>query len=308
MSSDIEGLTDGRWLVIARKEFADTIRSKVLWILSVLFVSVFALPAALAQYFDIGQFIQSQTGQQVTTNLLAQQTSRLASALVPIIAIAVAYAAITREREKGSLKLLLSLPHTRADVVVGKVVGRSGVVAVPIAVGMLITMAVVLPTQIAFKAGGFVTFALLTMLLGVAFVGLSVGVSAATSTSRRSMVGTVGLFVYFYLFWNSFARGVGQLLKDHAGIATDTQLHVTLFLKLLNPTQAYQTLLTSALGTETYVARARMFSGLMGQIVAQQLKGSLPFYLGDGMALAILLAWLVVPVALGYVVFQAADL
>jgi len=49
---------------------------------------------------------------------------------LPLVAIFAGYAAISKERTGGSLKLLLSLPHSRKDVIIGKVVGRCGVVGV----------------------------------------------------------------------------------------------------------------------------------------------------------------------------------
>lgn len=309
--SDLRDLQAGRWLVVARKEVADTVRSRVLWLVSVLFVSIFALPPVLLLYFDIGRKLQAKTGRQLSTNAVLLSNPSLADVaalLVPLVAIFVAYAAVVRERQSGSLKFLLSLPHTRADVVVGKLVGRTAVLVAPITLSLAITAAVLLPTRLTFDAVGFLTFTVLTLVLGAVFVALAVGVSAATSTTRRAMVGSVGVFVYLALFWKSLASGIGRLLSSQLGVSTATRFEVVLFVRLLNPTDAYRSLLYSLLGSPEALARARLLGGFQRLGAMQAIGRDVPLYLSDWMVATVLLAWVVVPLAVGYRVFERADL
>jgi len=313
------------WYVVAKKEFKDTVRSKLLWLLSAIFVIVFALPAFLGLYFGLGQIAQQQ-GATLTTDAFFGSAARLGSALIPLVAIVVGYASIVGERKSGSLKVLLSLPFSRGDVVVGKVIGRSAVVAIPILIGFLVSVAVLLPANVALNAVGFVLAALLTALLGVVFVSLAVGISAAARTGRRAIVGTVGIYVYFFLFWNSFANSIGGLLGEYLNVTAGTAATTSLFVKLVNPTQSYQTLVDAALGNSALTARATMFQGLrIAGICEQALGGNVsmsqgagiscqstgagvPFYFSNVAVLVYFLLWIVVPVALGYRLFDGADL
>jgi ABC-2 type transport system permease protein len=303
---------------IVKKEFYDTVRSRTLLVLSTVFVGLFVLSPALALYTQLGQQIQQEEGVTVTTNaFIPPALGRIASVLVPIIAIAVTYAAIAGERERGSLKLLLSLPYTRGEVVAGKVAGRGAVVGIPLVASLLISALVFVPSAIAVKPVGYLVFAALTGLLALAFVALSVGISAWARSTRAAMFGTVGLFVYFFALWNPSANGLGNLLSNYTDTGSAMIVKVQLAFKLLNPTQAYQSLLTAWVsGESTAVARASMFGGLFSgrgglirrQFVAQQLEGSVPVYLSDGAALVALVLWLVVPLALGYRAFERGDL
>lgn len=313
------------WYPVAKKEFRDTVRSRLIWVLSAVFVVIFALPAFLGLYFDLGQLARQQ-GQTLTTDFFFASATRFGSALIPIIAIVVGYAAVVGERESGSLKVLLSLPFSRADVLVGKVVGRSATVAVPILLGFVVSVVVLIPAGVQVSPVGFLLGAVLTALLGVVFVALAVGFSAAARTSRRAIVATVGLYVYFFIFWNAFANSVGTLLQRYLDVATPPTLQVTVFLKLLNPTQAYQTLVDSALGQTPLAARAAMFGRLRqsiyceealggnmsmsgaGAITCNPVGGGLPVYFSDAAVLGYFLLWLVVPLVLGYRLFDAADL
>jgi ABC-2 type transport system permease protein len=310
------------WYPLAKKEFQDTVRSKLIWVLSAVFIVVFALPAFLGLYFDIGQLAQQQ-GQTLTTDTFFTIATRFGSALVPIIAIVIGYASVAGERESGSLKVLLSLPFSRRDVLLGKVVGRGGVVAVPILLGFLVSVVVLTPTAVEINPLGFLLGSVLTALLGVVFVGLAVGFSAAASTSRRAIVGTVGLYIYFFLFWNTFANGVGSLLRRYLDAGAESTQKLSLFLKLLNPTQSYQTLVTSALGRSPFQARLSMFSGFRRAAACEPVLGgslnqtsfectagatSLPIYYSDPAVLVYLLLWLAIPLLVGYRLFDAADL
>lgn len=310
------------WYPVAKKEFRDTVRSKLLWVLSAIFVVIFALPAFLGLYLDVGQL----QGTTVTTDAFFGIATRLGSALVPIIAIVIGYASVAGERESGSLKVLLSLPFSRRDVVVGKVVGRSAVVAVPILLGFLVSALVLVPSGVEFNALGFVLGSVLTALLGVVFVALAVGFSAGAASSLRSMVGTVAVYVYFFLFWNSFANSIGAVLSRYLDVTVATQLRATLFVKLLNPTQAYQTLVNAALGQSPLDARTSMFALQRGAAVCQEVLGGnvslspaggiacnpidsgIPFYFSNTAVLLYMLAWLAVPVAVGVYLFDVADL
>lgn len=294
------------WQAVARKDFQDAIRSKWLWGLTLLFVGVFALPFAVVFYLNIG--ISPRQGQGGTTDMFIFFMKQGTSILIPLIAIVVSYASITRERESGSLKLLLSLPHSREDMVFGKVLGRSAVLILPIAIGFTVALVLLLTTSLTIKLVNFLIFALLTMALGTVFVGLSVGISAAAKTNQQAVASVIGFFFWFVVLWNSFANQTVNLLTKYAGLSGASNYQTTLLLKLLNPTQAYKTLVDAFLFDSALQSRVMMFSVIKQQRVLQAFGDSLPVYLSDPFVVAYFLAWLFVPVAVGYRIFDKADL
>lgn len=294
------------WLAVARKDFRDAVRSSRIWILSAIFVVFFAVPA----YFfadQIGTAAQ-QEGQSLSSNAFTGILAEINTFFVPIIAIVVAYAAIAGERDSGTLKLLLSLPHSRDNVVLGKILGRGGVIVLPVLLGFVAAALVFLVTPVTFQVGTYVLFALLTALLGLIFVAISVGISAAASTSRRAMIGTVGAFVIFTLFWNRFADGLLSLLMDHTGLESESLVKIHLFVKVLNPTQAYKTLATALTTENALQARVQLVGQFQRLGYAEALGGEVPFYLSDPAVFALFAGWLVVVPVAGYLVFREADL
>lgn len=296
------------WEAVARKDFHDAIRSRWLWVLSVLSVLVFA-GAAIGRLYvgDMGGGQQGAGVLQLFLFFLKEGTA----IIVPLTSIVIAYAALTRERESGTIKLMLSLPHSRDDVVVGKLLGRSVVIAVPILIGLLVALVAMLPVASGLSVTTYLQFALLTALLGVVFVGIAVGVSAVADTNQQAIVGAGGLFAIFWFVWNFFVNGVTRALTDVFGLGASSQYQIRLVLKLLNPIQAYKTLVTSLFFTDLQ-ARVIMFGRIFGLIPdpkAQEALGpNLPVVFSDPFVLLFLLFWLVLPVAAGVVWFRDKDL
>lgn len=117
-------------IAVAKKDFQDAVRSRGLIALTVIFV-LFTVGGAY-----VGTQVAGVFGDEAGDTLdLVYALQSPASFLVPIIALLIGYGAVAGERERGSLKFLLGLPHTRWDVVFGKIVGRSAVVTVSILVG-----------------------------------------------------------------------------------------------------------------------------------------------------------------------------
>jgi ABC-2 type transport system permease protein len=224
------------WEAVARKDFQDAVRSHWLWGLSGLFIIVLALPPALI----VADIIQIGQGGDLNTDLFVFLMRDTMTLLVPIIAIVLAYASITGERDSGTLKLLLSLPHSRRDVVVGKALGRGAVMVLPVLAGFVVAAVVFLATPVSLNAGPFFMFAVLSAGIGLVFIGVAVGISSGTGSSRASMISAVGVYVVFTLFWNQFANGVIDLLTNHAGLEGAGRVKLHLFLKVVNPTQAYK--------------------------------------------------------------------
>lgn len=301
------------WQAIARKDVEDARRSHWLWGLAVVLSVVLAVGPLLVVVGFI-QFTQPQDGPGVTTDIYLQLMLGVLTFVVPIVAIVLAYASITDERDSGSLKLLLSLPHTRLDVVVGKALGRGVVVSVAVLVAFAVALVALLATPFALSFGNYVAFALLTVVLGLAFVGLSVGFSAAADTSRQSMLGTVTMFVLFTLVWGRFVDGLRSLLANNTGLTSQTLVPMDLFIRILNPTEAYRTLALSLLSGDPLAARVGIVGGggIQGQFTrmgyAQSLGQSVPFYLSDPVVALVLVLWIVAIPLAGYWVFEEADL
>jgi ABC-2 type transport system permease protein len=275
------------WTVVARKEFEDTVRSRWLIALSVLF----ALLVGAAVYVTSLVFGGGDATLSSTEVLRAFPIKDgIVTTFIPLVALVVAYNAVVGERESGSLKLLLALPHSRADVVVGKVAGRGAAIAVAVVAGFLVPAVVFLVSStFAFEAVAYVQYVILVALLAVAFVSVGVGVSAAVSSDRLAIAAAVGVYLVFVALLGALQGSLG-LFATFVGWPEWMPLTVqqtTRTLTLINPTGAFKIVTNRSLGT-----------GLFGgQEVRLQISG-----------LLMLLAWVAVPPLLGLVRFEEMDL
>ncbi|WP_137283739.1 ABC transporter permease [Halorussus salinisoli] len=276
------------WLVVARKDFADAVRSRMLWAITAVFLlftvgAVYVRKAVLADapgLPDATQFLTAPSG-----------------LIIPLTALVVAYLAIAGERESGSIKILLGLPHTRGDVVFGKLVGRTAVVTAGILVafaGAAVTL-LVLFGELA--VADFLVLTLITVLFGLTFVGIAIGASSLAATRSRAMALAIGTFFLFQVLWDFVPLGVYYLVEGALPNPTTRLPAWYYFLQVLNPKNAYTQ------------ASDIAFSGAGPIVSAEALAGSsVPFYVQNWFGLVILAIWLAVPVALGYWWFRRADI
>ena len=272
-------------LVVARKEFADAVRSRTLWGI----VGIIAVMTSLA--IAVSAFVPGETDVYAAIGGAAQ----FAGLLVPIMALVAAYLAIAGERESGSIKILLGLPPSRGAVLVGKFIGRSLVVVVGIVVGFAIAAIIAVAIFGTVPAVAFGSVTLLSAALGVAFVGIAIGISAATATRARAMTYGVSVYLLLTLLWDLFPEIVRMVVggtTEAGGIAA-----WYIFLTILSPTGAFNGLVREILARET---------GTPG--VGFGLAGGTPFYLEPAAMAVILVMWTIVPLGAGYLWFRAADL
>jgi ABC-2 type transport system permease protein len=290
------------WQAVARKDFRDSLRSRWLWVISVIFVGLF-----IGSAYFLGSNLNGSSGKVTSDAFLGLLGDKIVALLIPLIALVVAYSAIIGERKSGTMKLLLSLPHSRQDVIVGKAVGRSGVVTVPILLGLVVAAVVLVVYGVSIKLMSYLLFTFLTIALGVVFVSLAVGISAAASTNRRAMVGSVGLYVLFTVFWKN-VRSVLLMLNNKLSLGWNmmNMIEYGLFVKFFNPVRAYQTLVAALYANSTL--QARLYdAGRIGPLIAKRI-GTAPFYLSDSVVVAQFLLWLLIPIAIGYYIFKNTDL
>ncbi|MFB6154663.1 MAG: ABC transporter permease [Haloferacaceae archaeon] len=306
------------WQVVAQKDLRDSIRSRWLWVLSALFVSLIAGTAALVFASFLTQRPASAGdlfGLFASLGFLSLSFPGMLGFVLAFIALITSYGSVIEEQTSGSLKLLLSLPHSRRDVVAGKLAGRSAVVVLPVLAGFLLAIVALLATGVSIDFSKLLPHVALTALLGIAFVAVGVGVSAASETNRQATVGTLGLYMLFAVFWPMVAQGLPALVtraaKSVPGVDQPQATSIVfarLFVKYANPLRAYETLVAHVYFGDAAAARL-VKAGLAEKMVAQPaLADSVPFYLTSWFIFAELLLWIVVPPLLGYWLFEARDL
>ncbi|UVE51165.1 ABC transporter permease [Haloferax larsenii] len=303
---------------VARKDFRDALRSRWLMGLTVFFALLIGGSTVL--FYGVllkGAGANSESLFGLTTapgGLFSFSYAGMLGFVLALIALVTAHGSLIDERESGSLKLLLSLPNSRRDVVFGKLVGRTLVVVASMLVGFVIALFAMLFTgaQVAFVS--FAGQVALSGLLATAFVSIGIWLSASSNTPRQALFGTIGLYFIFAVLWSTVATGIPRLFNWAAGkvpgidpMAAEQIVLTRLFIKYLNPLRAYETLIAQLYGS---AAAARLFkAGLQESLVLQPiLKESIPVYLSGPFILVVLLAWIAIPPILGYRSFQKSDL
>lgn len=219
-----------RWRDLAVRDFAESVRDRSLHatagLLALLGGGVGLLHARVS------------AGEVTGVNLLVLLT--LGSLfLVPLAALTGGYESIVRLRRAGALKVVLGLPYSRTDVVLGAVLGRLGVIlsatTALFVVGHLVALAAGGPVA----PGTMVVVLAVTGLLGAAFVGVAVGVSAATRSSTRAAVLVFGFFLLALALWSQgLVRALVFLANGLQAPATRPEWANVV--DVLNPLTAYR--------------------------------------------------------------------
>ena len=185
---------------IASKEFWDRIRNR--WVLAVALVfTVFALVIA---YFGAAQ--QGSVGFRSIDVTIASLVS-LVIYLIPLIALVLGFDAIVGERERGSLDLLLSMPITRLELLLGKYFGLAAALAFSTIAGFGL-VAVVLSAKLDLNAlFHYFGFMLSSVLLGCAFLSLAVMLSVFAADRTRASGLAIATWFFFVLVFDLLLLG-----------------------------------------------------------------------------------------------------
>lgn len=274
------------WQDVARKDFQDASRSRTLWALSVIFVLLSGLIV-----WGFGEILGGGDGADILGLVGALKSP--VTLFISIVALLVGHKAIVGERESGSLKVLLSLPHSRLDVILGKLAGRTVVLWLAIALGFLTGTLVWFATVGSGSLVKLALFGVLTLVFALSYMSVAVAISAATRTGSRATAIAIGVWLVFQFLWSliilalRFVAGgfrlQAVLMQDQPGWAA--------FLESLNPASAYDTATTTL---------------IPGAQAAANLGDSL--FVTPWWALLILLIWIIGPTAFGYWRFAEADL
>lgn len=293
------------WQAIARKDIEDAIRSRVLLGLTGTFVAFLVMSMVSAEKLVRGV-------ETVTPSVALAGVATLAQLFIPGVAVVSGYLAITGERRTGSLRVLLSYPFSRGDIVLGKLVGRTAITLTALLVGFAIASTLVVVLYGTPGAPAFSGFIAAGVLLGAVFTALAVGGSAMATSRARAMSLTIGPFVAMVFFWKPVVVGLHYLLEGALpGVEVDTWY---LLLQFLNPLEAYRVLTGSVLGEPVYPVPDLPLEDLPNAMMAAdydvstRVGGEVPFYLQDWFAVVILLAWGILPIIVGYWRFVRNDI
>ncbi|MBQ0917626.1 ABC transporter permease [Hydrogenophaga aromaticivorans] len=256
---------------VAAKEFRDRLRNR--WVLAV--AVVFTVFSLLITYF--GSAAQGQIGPRSIELTIASLVS-LVIYLIPLIALLLGFDAIVGERERGSLDLLLALPITRLELLLGKYLGLAGALTLSTVSGFAL---VALLLYQRFSWAGlyhYAGFVLSSVLLGLAFLSLAVLLSVLARDRTRASGLAIALWFALVLVFDLLLLG---LL-----VATGGQFggESVAYLLLLNPADIFRILNVFSLDD---VQRLYGLASILPPALSQV-----------GWLSSAMLAWIVAPLAL----------
>lgn len=268
------------WQTIARQDLSLTVQSTLVKLLLGLLMTVVLMAAYVYPTPVVG-------AENVTTAHFPGYVVGTLTSLVPFVAMVLSYSAVVGQRESGSIRLSLSLPQSRLDVVLGKFCSRAGLLVAVLAASLVGAGVLVVYPLGELVLLRFLGFILLTALFGLVWSGLGIAASLAVSTRRRALVLGFGLVFLFVIVWGIVENALTEGLT-RAGVISGSLPGPVQFLIGLEP--------------------GHVFTRVTTGFIVPDASVSGPWYLNEWVSLFLFVAWLVGPLGLAYLRFNGADL
>lgn len=171
-------------------------------------LSIFAkgLDDAMTRSFEISVIGVTARAGQVSGNIIfsffpAPDFLYVVRVVLSLVALLFGFDQVSQERERGTLKLMLSNPLSRAKVLVGKWVGNFLSLAVPFLLVTLLGFALLnLDPQVHFSSGSLAKLVII-LVLTLIYIALflSLGILISSLTQRASISIVILLFIWAIL-------------------------------------------------------------------------------------------------------------
>jgi ABC-2 type transport system permease protein len=186
-------------LIVAKKEFTDAITSKRFWLIVGLFLLLYVVNIyATSLGFRMGLLGPTRLFLQAGSSVVSTM-----SIMAPLLGVALAFSAISGEREKGTLKVLLSRPIYREDVINGKIISSLALIALTVTVTSFLSVsASILLQGITVTLDDVIRlciFVVISIFFSFAYYAISLFVSTLSNRSGQSLVVSLGVWIFFAL-------------------------------------------------------------------------------------------------------------
>jgi Cu-processing system permease protein len=267
--------------VIAAKEMRDARHNR--WFL--LDAAAFLLLALGLSYLGLtGNKMQGMAGFGRTSAALVN----LVLLIVPLMGLSIGALSMAAERERGTLATLLTQPMTRLELLVGKWCGLAAALAAAILVGFGVPGMMIGFAGSTEDAGAYVALTGLSLLVGLAGLGLGMLISCAVRTTAVAIGSAIAVWLVLVFFGDLGLLGIGLGMRLDAA-----QL---LAVALVNPLTDFRiaAITTAGASPETLGPAGLLLFSTLGVWTVPALA-------------AILAAWSGLPLAAAYRLLRKAD-
>lgn len=228
--------------------------------------------------------------------------------LVMLGGLVAGFGAIVGDRESGTMTVVAGMPHTRQDIVIGKLAGRAAVIGVgiAIAVGCAIAGELLLYSSVSFLQ--LLAVVAVTGWYALCWVAIGIAISTLARSSTEALVGTVGTAL-LALQWGS----ISWIAYGWFGSTGSISGHY-LFARRLAPREAYHVVTNWILGVGNgddvflpMLTQRETDVDVIGVFVVDA-SGSAPVYLSEWLSLLVLGLWAIVPLTVAILRVRTTDL
>ncbi len=276
---------------VAKKEFRLNIHNR--WI--ILLVLVFIALTVLVSFYGTASSGEDEW-RGLRQSVLWMSTYM--EYMVPIFGLILGYSAVVRERESGSLGLLLSYPLDRGEVLAGKFLGLWCVLAACISSGLFIG-GLIVSTQVGYAIwADYYLFVLSSVILGGVYLSISLLISIIFEDTISAMSASIFVLFLFSFLWLVGVYAIAELTFGWSMISEGSVPRWYFGLQFFNPVIIWFTLL--ALNIAPFQDWAMEFGGREPRTT--------PGFYDTWVMIVILLVWMAVPLLLAEFIFNRQDI
>lgn len=273
--------------LLARKDYRDAMRERQLYYLG----TVFALIGLGIGYLAGSSGVLS--GDDLSEGILLANLF-----LAPLATLILSHDGVSAKLTDGELTVLLGLPFSRSDVVLGTAIGRFAVVATMVVANVVVASIVSSVLGTVPEMGTLLAGTAAVLVLTLVFTGLAVGFSALARTTTQSTVAAFGVFVLFvFRFWEAVPAFLNVVL-DYLDAPTIPSEAI----------DVYVSVVPYAAARNAFEPISRPVAGILSSFAAGSVPASPAAYEHPVFAALLVVAWIGGPLALGYAVFDRKDL
>lgn len=175
---------------LARREMAATFDSPIAYIAG----AVFLVATGILFFFGVGGADDFFEGREATVRPLFDYAPWVLAVILPAVTMRL----VAEEKKAGTLELLVTLPVTDVQIILGKLLGAVGFLAVALALTLVLPIMVMTigHPDLGAILGGYLGL----LLIGVAFLAL--GVLTSTWTHNQIVAFILGLLLCVF-FWTA---------------------------------------------------------------------------------------------------------